>query len=100
MSSAPVTIEPIWSSKGSVYSSRILRWLLAPASSNSSSARRLLMPRKSAPSAVTTYSHGDIGTSIASAPAIARSTKPAAMTIRSMSTMCFSLYVYANISAL
>ena len=50
------------------------------------------MPRNSAPSAVTTYSHGEIGTSIASAPAIARRTKPAAITIRSISTMCLSEY--------
>jgi len=45
------------------------------------------------------YSHGETGTSITTAPAMARITKPAAMAKMSSSTTCFSQREYDAVIA-
>ena len=56
------------------------------------SFRRLPKPMNSAPSAVQTYSHGEAGTLIATAPPTARSTNPAAIAKTSRMTIRFRPY--------
>ena len=85
-----VTTEIIWSSRYGLYSPRIGRCSVAPSASSTSSWRRLLSARNSASRIVTTSSQWLIGTSIATAPATARSTNPMAIVSTSRMTMCLS----------
>lgn len=85
-----VTMDIIWSSMGMEYSVRMRRCSPAPAWRSTSSWRRLPMPRKRARRPMQTRSHGVMLMSRTTAPATARSTKPAASIKMSKMTMFFS----------
>jgi hypothetical protein len=54
----------------------------------------------SEPNVMHSTNHRDIGTSTATAPAAARSTKPAAIVTMSITATCLSQNVYASVMAM
>ena len=74
---------------------------MAAASSpvSAASAPRLPVTMKSEPNDVTMKNQSEIGTSVAAAPPMARSTKPAATATTSTTAMCLSHGEYAVVRA-
>ena len=94
-----VTTAIIWSRKPSLYSASTGRWAAAAPWSVRYSCRRLPSARNRAIRIVQITSQPEMSTFTASAPAMARSTKPMATVNTSRITMCLSQNEYDTRSA-